>query len=129
MRLASRICAQCRIDFAESYSVRILFVLLHIRVCTYGSADTQHFVSREKFTHQLLQRATINGTKRGRMRYTFFFHRECFPNRIDDFSQNWIKSIFDDTCIKCDIIEQIYKQLFYLLFYKKSEIKLNFILN
>lgn len=30
MRLAPRICVECRTDFAESYSVRILFALVHV---------------------------------------------------------------------------------------------------
>lgn len=30
MRLASRICAQRRTDFAESYSIRILFALVRV---------------------------------------------------------------------------------------------------
>lgn len=70
---------------------------------TYGSADTQHFVSREKFTRQLLQRTTIsmeqNVVERGR----FFFIVNV--SRIEsvsyrNFPQNWIKSILNDTYVK-----------------------------
>lgn len=107
MRLAPRICAQCRTDFTESYSVRILFALARVHMGQLTRSIL--FPVKNLLANYFSERQSMEQNVIGRGGFYFlFFFSTINASRIEsigyrDFSQNWLKSMFDDTCVKCNV--------------------------